>query len=49
MEANSLDAEQTALIGAVWSGSTLFAIEVSSSFQQMRKADNFCGDWRIKG
>ena len=29
IEANSLDAEQTAPIGAVWSGSTLFAIEAS--------------------
>ena len=29
IEANSMDPEQTALIGAVWSGSTLFAIEAS--------------------
>ena len=29
IEANSVDPEQTASIGAVWSGSTLFAIEVS--------------------
>ena len=28
-EANSIDPEQTAPIGAVWSGSTLFAIEAS--------------------
>ena len=28
-EANSMDPEQTAPIGAVWSGSTLFAIEAS--------------------
>ena len=28
-EANITDQEQTAPIGAVWSGSTLFAIEVS--------------------
>ena len=27
--ANSVDPEQTAPIGAVWSGSTLFAIEAS--------------------
>ena len=27
IEANSVDPEQTAPIGAVWSGSTLFAIE----------------------
>ena len=29
IKANSVDPEQTAPIGAVWSGSTLFAIEVS--------------------
>ena len=29
IEANSVDLEQTAPIGAVWSGSTLFAIEAS--------------------
>ena len=28
-EANSVDQEQTAAQGAVWSGSTLFAIEAS--------------------
>ena len=49
IEANSVDLEQTAPIGAVWSGSTLFAIEASKTFQQMIKADDFCRDWRIKG
>ena len=44
-----MDPEQTAPIGAVWSGSTLFAIEASLTFQQTRKADNFSCDWRIKG
>ena len=29
IEANSVDPEQTAPIGAVWSGSTLFSIEAS--------------------
>ena len=29
IEANSVDPEQTAPIGAVWYGSTLFAIEAS--------------------
>ena len=29
IKANSVDPEQTASIGAVWSGSTLFAIEAS--------------------
>ena len=49
IEANSVDPEQTAPTGAVWSGSILFAIEASQTFQQTRKADNFCCDWRIKG
>ena len=49
IEANSADPEQTAPMGAVWSGSTLFAIEASKTFQQTRKADDFCCDWRIKG
>ena len=29
IEANSVNPEQTAPVGAVWSGSTLFAIEAS--------------------
>ena len=40
IEVNSMDPEHTAPIGAVWSGSTLFAIEASSTFQQTRKADD---------
>ena len=28
---------------------TLFAIEASETFQQTRKADDFCCDWRFKG
>ena len=47
IEALSVDPEQTALKGAVWSGSTLFAIEAYKTFQQTRKADYFCCDWRI--
>ena len=35
LEANSVDPEQTA------PESTLFAIETSETFQQMRKADDF--------
>ena len=31
------------------SGSTLFAIDASTTFQQTRKADNFCCDLGIKG
>ena len=49
IEANSVDPEQTAPIGAVWSGSTLIAIEASETIQQTRKADDFCCDWRFKG
>ena len=49
IEANSVDPEQTDPIGAVCSGSTLFAIEASKTFQQTRKAVDFCCDWRIKG
>ena len=49
IEANSVDPEQTAPIGAVWSRSTLFAIEASLTFLQARKAADFCCDWRIKG
>ena len=48
IEANSVDPEQTAPIGAVWSGSTLSAIEASQTFQQTRNADYFCCDLRIK-
>ena len=44
IEANSVDPEQTA-----WSSPTLFVIEASYTFQQTRKADDFCCDWRFKG
>ena len=37
-----MDPEQTQPIGTVWSGSTLFAIGASLTFQQTRKA-LFCG------
>ena len=36
-------------MGTVWSGSTLFAIEASQTFQQARKSHDFCCDWRMKG
>ena len=49
IKAKSVDPEQTAPIGAVWSGSTLLDIEASLVFQQTRKADDLCCDWRIKG
>ena len=40
-EANSVDPEQSDLV-------TLFVIEASYTFQQTRKEDDFCCDWRIK-
>ena len=52
--ANSVDPDQTALIGAVCSGSTLFASILSSSvildnyFQQTIFSDAFFS-WRFKG
>ena len=49
IEANSMDPEQTAPTGAVWSGSALFAIEASLTFQQTRKAGDYYCDWRFKG
>ena len=49
IEANSVDPEQTAPIGTVRSGSTLFVIEASYTFQQTRKTDDFCaiGAFRV--
>ena len=48
VEANSVEPDQTAPVGAVWSGSTLSDQEASKTFQQTTKADNFCSDWRFK-
>ena len=48
-EAKSVDPKQTAPIGAVWSGFTLFAVEATYTVQQTRKADDFSCDWRSKG
>ena len=44
-----MDPDQTAPIGPVWSGSTLFVGKASKTFQQTTKADNFCCDGRFKG
>ena len=41
LEANSVDPEQTAPIGAVLSGSILFSIDDSLTFQQTRKQATF--------
>ena len=50
IEANSVDPEQTAPIGAVWPGSTPFAIEASLTFQQTRKQTTLAaiGALRVK-
>ena len=48
MEANSVDPDQTAPAGAVWSGSTLLK-RLFNTFQQMEKAENFCRDWHVRG
>ena len=41
-----MDPDQTAPIGAVWSGSTLFVAKASKTFQKTTKTDDFCCDWR---
>ena len=41
IEANSVDPEQTAPIGAVWSGFTLFAIEASEHCSGQEKQTTF--------
>ena len=50
MDPNSVDQEQTALIRAVCSGSTLFAREASKTFQQTGKQTTFVatGAFRVK-
>ena len=37
-----MDLDQTAPIGAVWSGSSLFVEEASKTFQQITKSDDLC-------
>ena len=39
--ANSVDSDQTAPTGAVWSVSTPFVEKASKTFQQMTRADDF--------
>ena len=48
IQANSVDPDQTAPKGAVWSGSTLFA-EMTLKSQADDKADDNCCDWQFKG
>ena len=49
IETNSVDPDETAPIGPVWSESTLFVGKASKTFQQTTKADKFSCDWRFKG
>ena len=44
-----MDPDQSAPIGAVGSGSTLFVGKASKTFQQTTKADDFCYDWLFNG
>ena len=46
--ANSVDPDQNAPRGAVWSGSTLFAKMLLKSQADDKADDNNC-DWRFKG
>ena len=48
IQANSVDPDQTAPKGAVWSGSTLFA-EMLLKSQADDKADDNCCVWQFKG
>ena len=48
IQANSVDPDQTAPKGAVWSGSTLFAKMTLKSQADDKADDNSC-DWRFKG
>ena len=48
IQANSVDPDQTAPTGAVWSGSTLFA-KMTFKIQAEDKADDNSCDWRFKG
>ena len=44
--ANSVDPDQTAPQGAVWSGSTLFAHTYLSQYLQLLRYITFCGFYR---
>ena len=48
IQANSVDPDQTAPRGAVWSGSKLFA-EMTFKMTSDDKADDNSCDWRFKG
>ena len=48
IQANSVDPDQTAARGAVWSGSTLFA-KMTFKITRDGKADDNCCDWQFKG
>ena len=48
IQTNSVDPDQTAPRGAVWSGSTLFAKMTLKSETDDKVDDNSC-DWQFKG
>ena len=48
IQANSVDPDQTAPRGAVWSGSTVCKNDFLKS-QADDKADDNCCDWQLKG
>ena len=48
IETNSVDPDQTAPIGAVWSECTLFVGKASKT-KQTAKPDKFCCNWLFKG
>ena len=48
IQANSVDPDQTAPKGAVWSGSTLFAKWLLKPQADDKADDNIC-DWQFKG
>ena len=47
MEANTMSPDQTALKGAVWSGSIVFAIEAFNVYKQL--SGKKCCEWSEKG
>ena len=46
-EANSVDPDKTASIGAVWSGSTLLELDANKTFRQTTKSDVVIGTLRV--
>ena len=49
IEANNVDPDQTAPIGAVWSGSTMFVQDAFFNIRADDKTDAIYCFWRFKG